>query len=71
VSNDYNAALFNIRTRSLNVLVYSISQIVGSLAMGSLLDQRRFSRRVRAFTGWAVLLVFLFIAYGWGYYFQR
>ena len=69
--NDYNAALFNIRTRSLNVLVYSISQIVGSLAMGSLLDQPRLSRRVRAFTGWTVLLVFLFVAYGWGYHFQR
>ena len=69
--NDYNSALFNIRTRSLNGLVYWISQIVGSLAIGALLDQRRFSRRLRAFSGWTVLLVFVFFTHIWAYFYQK
>ena len=69
--NDYNSALFNIRTRSLNGLVYWISQIVGSLAIGSLLDQRRLSRRLRAFTGWSVLVIFVFFTHIWAYFYQK
>ncbi|KAG5222431.1 major facilitator superfamily domain-containing protein [Salix suchowensis] len=40
--NEYNGALFNIRARSLNNLVYWMSQIVGSLAIGFLLDRQGF-----------------------------
>ncbi|KAG6885023.1 hypothetical protein C0993_006439 [Termitomyces sp. T159_Od127] len=53
--NDYNGAIFNIRARALNNLVYWMAQIVGSVAIGRLLDQSKLSRRVRAFSGWAVL----------------
>lgn len=69
--NDYNGAIFNIRARALNNLVYWIAQIFGSMAIGTLLDQKRFTRRVRAFSGWTVLFAFVFIIHIWGYFYQR
>lgn len=69
--NDYNAALFNIRARSLNNLVYWVSQIVGSVSIGLLLDQHRFPRRARAFAGWSILLVFVMIVHTWAFFYQR
>ncbi|KAL4070509.1 major facilitator superfamily domain-containing protein [Scleroderma citrinum] len=70
--NDYNQALFDIRARSLNNFVYWLSQIVGSLAIGSLvLDRAGFRRRSRAFAGWAILFVMVFIVNTWGYFYQR
>lgn len=69
--NDYNAALFNIRARSLNNLVYWISQILGSLSIGLLLDQHQFRRRARAFAGWSILLVFVLIVHIWAFFYQR
>ncbi|KDR77449.1 hypothetical protein GALMADRAFT_245627, partial [Galerina marginata CBS 339.88] len=65
--NDYNDALFNIRARALNNLVYWLSQIVGSIAIGFVLDQKYISRRIRAFSGWVVLLVMVFIVHIWAY----
>lgn len=70
--NDYNQALFDIRARSLNNFVYWLSQIVGSLAIGTLvLDQVRFPRRTRAFAGWTILLAMVFIVNAWGYSYQK
>ncbi|KAG5651846.1 hypothetical protein H0H81_007222 [Sphagnurus paluster] len=69
--NDYNGAIFNIRARALNNLVYWIAQIFGSMAIGTLLDQKRFTRRIRAFSGWTVLFAFVFIIHIWGYFYQR
>ncbi|KZV61244.1 MFS general substrate transporter [Peniophora sp. CONT] len=69
--NDYNAALFNIRARSLNNLVYWLSQILGSLSIGLLLDQQQFSRRLRAFSAWCILLVLVFAVHVWTYFYQR
>ncbi|OCH94209.1 MFS general substrate transporter [Obba rivulosa] len=69
--NDYNAALFNIRTRSLNNLVYWLSQILGSISIGILLDQKGLSRRFRAFTGWIVLLFMVFVVHTWAYFYQK
>ncbi|EGO03431.1 hypothetical protein SERLA73DRAFT_174907 [Serpula lacrymans var. lacrymans S7.3] len=69
--NDYNSALFNIRTRALNNFVYWLSQIFGSIAIGLLLDQKQFGRRVRAFMGWTVLLVMAFVVHIWAYFYQR
>ncbi|PFH48205.1 hypothetical protein AMATHDRAFT_66010 [Amanita thiersii Skay4041] len=68
--NDYNDALFNIRARSLNNLVYWLAQIVGSLTIGFILDQKYISRRIRAFTGWAMLLVMVFTVHIWAYFYQ-
>jgi len=69
--NDYNGTLFNIRTRSLNNFVYWTSQIFGSLAIGLLLDNKGLGRRVRAFSGWAVLFAMVFIVHIWAYFYQR
>lgn len=69
--NDYNGAIFNIRARSLNNLVYWLAQIVGSLSIGFLLDQGRLSRRLRAFSGWCVLFAMVFIVHIWAYFYQK
>ncbi|KAF8959869.1 major facilitator superfamily domain-containing protein [Flammula alnicola] len=69
--NDYNSALFNVRARSLNDLVYWLSQIVGSIAIGALLDQPAISRRARAFSGWTVLLLMVFIVHIWAFFYQK
>lgn len=69
--NDYNGAIFNIRARSLNNLVYWLAQIIGSLSIGFLLDQRSLSRRLRAFSGWLVLLFMVFVVHIWTYFYQR
>jgi MFS family permease len=69
--NDYNGAIFNIRARALNNLVYWIAQIIGSLAIGRLLDQPKLTRRVRAFSGWTVLFVFVFMVHIWAYFYQK
>ncbi|KAF9445616.1 MFS general substrate transporter [Macrolepiota fuliginosa MF-IS2] len=69
--NEYNNALFNIRARSLNNLVYWLAQIVGSLSIGVLLDQKRFTRRFRAFAGWAVLMIMVFVVHIWAYFYQK
>ncbi|CAE6451316.1 unnamed protein product [Rhizoctonia solani] len=69
--NDYNGALFNIRTRALNSLVYWISQIFGSVAIGLLLDSGRLGRRLRAFLGWGVLFAIVFVVHIWGYFYQK
>jgi hypothetical protein len=55
----------------LNNLLYWIAQIIGSLAIGFLLDQRGLPRRVRAFSGWGVLVVFVFFTHTWGYFYQK
>lgn len=69
--NDYNDALFNIRARSLNNLVYWLAQIIGSISIGALLDQKSISRRVRAFSGWAILFCMVFIVHIWAYFYQK
>ncbi len=48
----FNGALFSIRARSLNNVCYWISQILGSVLIGLLLDRKSLSRRARAFSGW-------------------
>ncbi|EPQ53692.1 MFS general substrate transporter [Gloeophyllum trabeum ATCC 11539] len=69
--NDYNAALFNIRTRSLNNLVYWVSTILGSILIGFVLDQRGLTRRLRAFYGWGILISLTFIVHVWAFIYQR
>jgi len=69
--NDYNDALFNIRARSLNNFVYWLSQSVGAIAIGTLLDQKSITRRARAFSGWAILFCMVWIVHIWAYFYQR
>ncbi|KAF9817447.1 hypothetical protein IEO21_03404 [Rhodonia placenta] len=69
--NDYNAALFTIRARALNNLVYWLAQIVGSVSIGFLLDQRALTRRFRAFAGWTALFLMVFVVHIWAYFYQK
>lgn len=69
--NEYNDALFNIRARSLNNLVYWFAQILGSILIGFLLDRVTLPRRTRAFTAWIILLAMVFIVHTWAYFYQR
>ena len=69
--NEYNNALFNIRARALNNLIYWLAQIIGSISIGFLLDQHHISRRTRAFWGWSILLVMVFAVHVWAYFYQK
>lgn len=69
--NAYNGAIFDIKARSLNNLVYWIAQIIGSILMGFILDQKRIPRRTRAFIGWAVLFAFVWGVHIWGFFYQK
>ncbi|GAW02736.1 duf895 domain membrane protein [Lentinula edodes] len=67
--NDFNAALFDLRGRSLNSFLYWTSQIFGSIGISFLLDSK-LSRRARAFSGWAALMILIFITHIWAYFYQ-
>jgi MFS family permease len=69
--NAYNGALFTIRARGLNNLVYWSSQVVGSISIGYMLDRKGLSRRTRAFAGWVILFIMVFVVHIWGYFYQK
>lgn len=68
--NDFNAGRFNLRTRSLNSLLYWLFQMVGSLFLGSILDLKYFRRSVRSRIGFVILFVFAMVIWGGGLKFQ-
>ncbi|KAF8341709.1 MFS general substrate transporter [Amanita rubescens] len=69
--NEYNGAIFSISARSLNNLVYWIAQIIGSVAIGFVLDQKGIRRRARAFIGIGILTALVFLVHIWAYFYQR
>ncbi|KAK6528907.1 hypothetical protein TWF694_004136 [Orbilia ellipsospora] len=69
--NAYNLARFTTRTRSLNSLLYWLSQIIGALFMGFALDYSRVSRITRARVGLGFVLVVTLAIWGGGYAFQK
>ncbi|ODQ77557.1 hypothetical protein BABINDRAFT_163553 [Babjeviella inositovora NRRL Y-12698] len=69
--SDFNAGHFNLRTRSLNSLLYWLMQMVGALFIGFLLDWARFSRKMRARIGWVVLFSCTMAIWGGGFKFQQ
>ncbi|KAJ6472643.1 MFS general substrate transporter [Mycena vulgaris] len=69
--NEYNGALFNIRTRALNSMLYWSAEMVGSLIMAVVLDKKNVRRRVRAFTGWGIVFGIVFVVHIWGYEYQK
>ncbi|KAG1733026.1 MFS general substrate transporter [Suillus paluster] len=70
--NDYNGAIFNIRARGLNNFMYWTSQIFGSVFIGYfVLDQKKLRRRVRAFYGWIIVFLMVFIVHVWAYFYQK
>ncbi|KAK6202886.1 major facilitator superfamily domain-containing protein [Scheffersomyces amazonensis] len=64
--NDFNAGRFNVRTRSLNSLLYWLSQMVGSSFIGTILDLKRFRRPTRAKIGWVIIFVLSLAIWGGG-----
>ncbi|KAJ2683517.1 hypothetical protein GGH99_004337 [Coemansia sp. RSA 1285] len=52
--SEYNAAIFNLRTRGFNNLLYWVSQIIGSCLLALLLDYAPWSRRKRGICAMAV-----------------
>lgn len=69
--NSINATYFNIRTRSLNSLLYWLMQMIGALAFGTLQDLKFLSRPWRARLIWVVLFAITMGVWGGGYAFQR
>lgn len=68
--NNFNGARFNVRTRSLNSLLYWLTQMIGAILIGFMLDWKRFSRPVRARIGWTVIFVIGMVTWGGGLKFQ-
>lgn len=69
-TNSVNGAFFNIRTRSLNSLLYWFAQMIGAIVFGNALDIERFQRTTRAKASLVVLFVLTFVIWGGGYKWQ-
>lgn len=67
-ANDFNGYFFNTRTRSINGLLYGISQMFGAITFGLFLDLPMLRRKVRARVGWGILFVTVFIISLCGYF---
>jgi MFS family permease len=65
--NDFLGAHFNIRTRSLNNLLYWMSQIFGALIFGHGLDFAGVRRSMRAKVSFIVLFVLTMVIWGGAY----
>lgn len=68
--NEFNAVRFNVRTRSLNSLLYWFSQMVGAIVLGMMMDSKKFSRPTRARIGYALLTITSLAIWGGGLKFQ-
>ncbi|KAJ1796932.1 hypothetical protein LPJ59_003449 [Coemansia sp. RSA 2399] len=62
--SEYNAAIFNLRTRGFNNLLYWLSQIIGSYVLSLLLDYVDWSRRKRGVYAMAVTAVSFNVVWG-------
>ncbi|KAG2135417.1 MFS general substrate transporter [Suillus clintonianus] len=70
--NDYNGAIFTIRARGLNNIMSWTAQIFGSIFIGCfVLDQKRVRRRVRAFYGWILVFLMIFVVHVWAFFYQK
>ncbi|KAJ2551601.1 hypothetical protein EV175_003629 [Coemansia sp. RSA 1933] len=62
--SEYNAAIFNLRTRGFNNLLYWMSQIIGSYILSLLLDYLVWSRRRRGVFAMTITMVSFNIVWG-------
>ncbi|KAL2130862.1 hypothetical protein VTI74DRAFT_5852 [Chaetomium olivicolor] len=69
--NDMNGAHFNTRTRSLNGLLYWLSQIIGAIVFGYALDFPGVRRSIRAKASFVALFLLTFAIWGGGYAWQK
>lgn len=70
-NNILNGAFFNIRTRSLNGLLYWLAQIIGALIIGYGLDFAKIRRSVRAKIAFGILTALTMGIWGGGLVWQR
>ncbi|RCK67616.1 hypothetical protein Cantr_02344 [Candida viswanathii] len=68
--NNVNYGRFNLRTRSLNSLLYWLAQMLGAIVLGYVLDFKKFRRSTRAKIGWAILFITGLAIWGGGLKFQ-
>lgn len=68
--NNVNAARFNVRTRSLNSLLYWLSQMLGAIFFGVTMDCQRWKRSLRAKIGFAIVFISGLAIWGGGLKFQ-
>lgn len=68
--NNVNYGRFNLRTRSLNSLLYWLAQMLGAIVLGYILDFKKFKRSMRAKIGWAILFITGLAIWGGGLKFQ-
>lgn len=68
--NNVNAVRFNVRTRSLNSLLYWLSQMIGAIGFGVTLDCLRWKRSTRARIGFAIVFISGLAIWGGGLKFQ-
>ncbi|KAH7320261.1 major facilitator superfamily domain-containing protein [Stachybotrys elegans] len=66
-----NGTHFNIRTRSLNNLLYWLAQIIAAIIVGYALDYEKLSRTLRAKAAFGALVFFTFAIWGPGWAWQR
>uniref|UniRef100_A0A0C9RT92 TSA: Wollemia nobilis Ref_Wollemi_Transcript_14048_1593 transcribed RNA sequence n=1 Tax=Wollemia nobilis TaxID=56998 RepID=A0A0C9RT92_9CONI len=64
--NNVNGLLFNVRTRGLNNAFYWLAQILGSAAIGYVLDSSFKSRRKRGYVGVGIVVVLGTVIWGGG-----
>ena len=70
-SNSVNGAYFDTRTKSLNGLLYWMSQIIGAGVFGYCLDIKHFRRTTRARGALVALFVLTMAIWGGGYAWQQ
>lgn len=68
--NNFNGARFNVRTRSLNSLLYWLSQMLGAIFFGSIMDCQKWRRAVRARIGFFIVFITGLAIWGGGLKFQ-
>lgn len=68
--NDFNGARFNVRTRSLNSLLYWLSQMVGAIMFGTIMDYLKWRRATRAKVGFFIVFIAGMAIWGGGLKFQ-
>lgn len=69
--NQFNQPRFNIRTRSLNNLLYWVTQIIGAGVIGLCLDSKRVGRKNKARIAHITVFVLTMAIWGGGYDFQK
>ncbi|OWB52915.1 hypothetical protein B5S27_g4498 [[Candida] boidinii] len=67
----FNTTSFNIRTRSLNSLLFWFMQMIGSFVVGFMLDLPFLKRKTRGLLGWGFVFCVTFIIWGCGYLFEK